>query len=294
MSAHLAKRREGVVALTHTEIMLVLATIILLLLLVKSNELKIKSNELSKEQSKVVALEKRANQSAEEADERKKQVDFAQEVTSKLFDSGLVEKDSSPAQRLTDLSRLIEVTEALVQAKVIDKSLDGLNDDNDKLKEKLEQMRENAAIGVAARESLGGNITNVEELKQGVRELKIGDLSRTIGCTPCWLGSGDLKYYFTYNITYSNGSYSIKPHADWGRGAEIVDDALSGELSVLRDYPRDLMTQDEFLAFGRKVDLHKNRHHNAECSLMASINEEANGEVVKFVRHEVNFCPIFR
>ena len=325
MSIRLAKRREGVVALTHTEIMLVLATIILLLLLAKNFDLTNAKVELAEEREKVSVLEEQASESASEALERKEQADFAREVKAILVQGGVAEENTEPARLAEAVSVLVAekrrgeardaaVDEALTQAGMLEEVRD---DSESGVAEKIERMGKNAAVGAAARQALGDDEADADSVKERISELKeterkfaeldgkqptdeerrISDLKSKIGCLPCWLGSGKRKYYYAYDITYhaDTNSFGVKPSRDWKRGAEIVDGALGGELSVLKNHPRGLMTSDEFLAFSRRIAAHKNRLHGGECHLMATINKNrVDGNVIEFVRDKVGFCPIYR
>lgn len=323
MSVRLAKRREGIVSLTHTEIMLVLATVILLLLLVKSVELTKTESQLAEERERVSALEEETSESAQDAAERKAQVDFAEEVKAILVSGGVAEESAESARLAEAVSVLVverrrgqardaAVKEALIQAEMLE---DNPETEGDLSAEKIKRMGENAAIGKAAREALNDDAADADSVKGRIDELKEAeqkiaaldgeqlseeerrnnDLRSKIGCVPCWLREGEgRKYYYAYDITYhaDTNSFSMKPHRDWKSGAKVVADALSGELSILKDYPRGLMTENDFLIFGRRIAPHKNRRHGEECRLMATLNEESNGLVIKFVRDKVKFCPI--
>ena len=331
MSVRLAKRREGVVALTHTEIMLVLATVILLLLLAKNHDLSAAKNELAKERAKVSALEEQASESANEAVARKEQVDFAREVRAMLVRGGVADENAESARLAEAVNLLVAenergkardsaVNQALIQAGILEEIRDESVDSGDLAAEQIKRMGESAAVGKAARAALGDGGADAESVKERISALKnteqkfaelsirqksdkerrISDLKSKIGCLPCWLGSGEAggrKYYFAYDIVYhaDANAFSVKPNRDWKSGAGVVSGALSGELSVLKNYPRGLITSDEFLNFGRRVAAHKNRRHGRECSLMATINKNrVDGKVIEFVRDKVGFCPIWR
>ena len=140
MSARLAKRRENVVALTHTEIMLVLATVILLLLLAKDMD-------LTQERKKVSALEEQISESADEAVERKEQANLAQEVKTILVNGGVAEENAKPARLAEAVSMLVTesrrdkahndvVNEALIQAGIFEDVEDDSDNKDDLVAEK--------------------------------------------------------------------------------------------------------------------------------------------------------------
>ncbi|MGI9228673.1 MAG: hypothetical protein ACR2P9_02315 [Gammaproteobacteria bacterium] len=210
MSVRLLKRREGVLALTQTEIMLILATIILLLLMAKTLEL------------------------------------------------ARFKDDLAPPEPVEDTT--------------------GIGGD---------EGEEGEGEEGEGKEGEG------KEGEGGEGEGLVGK----IGCLPCWLRSGKRKYYFAYDITYhpDADSFSIRPNRDWERDAKIVNDALNGALSILKDFPTEQMSKDEFLNFGRRIITSKNIQHGEECRLMATINKaKVDGNVIEFVRDKVGFCPIFR
>ena len=123
-----------------------------------------------------------------------------------------------------------------------------------------------------------------------------------VGFDPCWprpARRNERRYYVAYDVTYANGRYAVKPHSDWQAGVPVVDEALAGPVSALRDYPRTSVSPDELLKLGQRIDaavdgLRKSRAYPPKCLLVATINEEASGAVAKFIRHKVGIYPITR
>ena len=332
MSVRLAKRREGVVALTHTEIMLVLATVILLLLLAKNIDLTDAKKDLKKEQEKISALEAQANESANDALERKEQADFAQEVKAILINGGVAEENAEPARLAAAVSVLVAesrrdeardnaVNEALIQAGMLEDVGDDSDKKDDLAAQKIKQMGENAAIGKAVRETLGEDAINPEIAGEQIAEWKhvadsivnqnlddekltgeeqrIKDLKKEVGFLPCWLGDKSPRYYLTYNLTYfpRADQFKIARHRHWDAKVTTVSDALSGGLAVLKEYPRKMVSRKVFLAFARRVDNAKNRlYGNNGCRLAVTINKRGVDLTVTndFIFGRAGFYPIGR
>ena len=188
MNIRLARRREGVVSLTHTEIMLILATVILLLLLAKSVELDANKIELDTVKSElasaksnleeslqaVEALGDQTDQSAKEAKERKKQIDLAQEVKAILVREGIVEENSEPAQITAAISAMSSdnkraqeledaINETLFDAGIAKISLRASETSESVAAEAIKQLAENAAIGKAVRENLDNDLITAQQ-----------------------------------------------------------------------------------------------------------------------------------
>ena len=129
-----------------------------------------------------------------------------------------------------------------------------------------------------------------------------------VGFDPCWRrhSSGGRQYYYVYDVTFeresSGGRFRIVPHSDWQKDIPIVNEALVGSLSLLKDYPKHAMTADEFRAFGRRIEsaLKKKREERPDddykenCLLAVTLDGDAPGRAAKFVRVDVGLYPITR
>ena len=330
MSARTDKRREGIIALTQTEIMLVLAVVILLLLLAKGfdltesqKELEVSQNKLEDAQRRITLLvQQTGGGSVEEQEQRQEKVDMSEKITEILKRGGVVNDGGDKERRLGE--NPAEDVRVLVDEKKrkdeMDKTIDRVlaragkpppdNNSRDDLdadaevkakKDELIRLSENAAKAEAEADDLRrenkelkATISAMEEAGKekddGAQGKSLGD---KIGCEPCWRGSGKRLYYFAYNITYSGGAYKISQHRDLRGGAGVVGKALGG-LPSLRDYPEGWVSRETFLSFGRRLAKEKNKLHGEECQLAVTINDEASGKVIKFIRDEAGFCPILR
>ena len=305
MNFRMARRREGIVSLTHTEIMLVLMTIIILLLLAKSFALS-KSEQDRQRAEQTVELLAGAERKSEPREQ--KPVDLAAEIVGMLVREGVgVDDPSSEAlveavrqqvgENRQRKAREAAIARALEKAGVASKQDGEPASDPPPIEEQIEQLADQAAVGEAVRAALGEEQMSPEAAEDRIASLQANDLKGKIGCVPCWLRPGQRQYYFAYNLTYdaAKDSFRVQPHKDWDSGAPVVDAALDGELSILKRYPRRRVTRSKLLAFGQQVQERRRRRYSEDCRLMVRINkDEVDGNVIEFVRDRVGFCPIFR
>ena len=129
-----------------------------------------------------------------------------------------------------------------------------------------------------------------------------------VGFDPCWRRHTDTgrRYYYAYDVTFERdsggGRFLIAPHSDLQAGVPIIDDALTGDLKVLLDYPNQAMTHEEFRTFGGVVEsalATKRRErtdddYTDDCLLAVTLDGDAPGRVAEFVRVVVGLYPITR
>ena len=153
-------------------------------------------------------------------------------------------------------------------------------------------------------------IAQVEKLVASLKEAreKIGAeqnfvLKGKIGFIPCWLDvdASKVKHYPAYSITYTpaaNGApekFVVKPSGHWNVSNKTVQDAVNGGLPSLAKYPTQWVNRDQLVAFGARLNREKNRHHDKECRLATYLNEKGvDGTVVRFIRDKVHLYPIYR
>ena len=327
--------RGGIVSLTQTEIMLVLAVVILLLLLAKNAELGRVCNSLPGNPcAEILGHTKNAPEtdaeppapetevtetlvpgggndplkplgtepSPEDADEAD-ETDAEKSETSENADEADAKKSETSAA----------ADESQNAAKENVGNTTAAADEKNALPSSPTSAAENG--GVASANAAGKNAAaeNARRLREDIVRLQkenaalrarakvaAGDsaarnLRREIGCLPCWLGSGAPRYYFAFNITYTKNLFRISPHRDLQSGAPPVQEALAGALGAIYDYPRGAVGREEFLRFAEKITAAKKRMYGENgCRLPATINEEATGRTIKFVRDAAGFCPILR
>ena len=335
--------------MTQTEIMLVLAAVVLVLLLVKSGDLAIAKEDLTKAEQRFATLVERSAMSFPEVAEQRAQADLAQEVREVLVRGGAVPPSGQGAARLSprDVATVRDLVEEqgerAREADAVDRALERagqpLSGEAQSRRKQIEQLGSDAALGAALKRSLsqerqralqdalagagevGEKVSGAaSELPSAAREKEpvedlladwLGDSAATaaagklgdqVGFDPCWPGPGGVgerRYYIAYHLSYADGRYVMRPHPDLQAGVPVVDEALAGPLSVLRSYPREAVTGQALLAFGRRIDaavapLRQSGRYAPECLLVATLNEEAPGSIAKFLRRDVRLYPITR
>ena len=110
---------------------------------------------------------------------------------------------------------------------------------------------------------------------------------------PCWRGRTQGKrYFYTYDVTYEGGRYSLSPHADFEAGIEAGPRLPGGVERVIRELPGP-MDESGLRAFGQAVEDAVAGHYREECKLAVTINPQATGrEVSAIVR--AGFFPVYR
>lgn len=332
MSARTDKRRESIVSLTHTEIMLVLAVVILLLLLAKGFALTESQEKLEETERRVALLEQASGDSAEEEEARQEKVDLAEEVTEILVLGGTVKDDGGKERQLGE--QPAEDVRALVDEKkrrdkmdeVIDDALaraeesppdksegssdssgsrpqddSGVNSEQQRtekiirMSEEVAKTKEEADALRSENEKLKATISVAAAAeKEKSDSARVKSISDEIGFFPCWLGDGNRKYYFTYDIIHyaDSDTFRISPHSDWRSGADVVNESLNG-LPVIKNYPKGNISHKQLLAFGKRLTKEKNKLHDKRCLFATTINKEVNGTIILFIRNQVRLYPVY-
>ena len=308
-------------SLTQTEIMLVLAAVILVLLLARDLDLTAAQAELVDAEQQLLALAEQAAAPPLEIVEQRQQADLAREVKEALTRDAAPQRDRG---RLRLGPRDVEEVRQLVadrerrqaEADAVDRALARAKPAaGASRQQRMESLAETAALGATLRESLSEERrrtlaaaddpaaqlaawlgTETSEVAEG------GGRGDQVGFDPCWPGpggEGQRRYYFAYDITYADGKYRVGPHRDWRSGAMVVAESLRGHLgAVLRDHPRELVSSAALRSFGRRIDAEVARlrgdAYPADCLLAVTLNEEASGAVAKFLRGEVRLYPVTR
>lgn len=131
----------------------------------------------------------------------------------------------------------------------------------------------------------------IGELKNRIREFQ-ESMANEIGFTPCWRGTtGEKRYFFTYDVTFANGTYSVSKHVDFNTG--VTGDTPGGLLAVLDNLPAAGIDEAAFLAFGRNVSGAALSVYPAGCQLAVTINQQVTGNVISTIRR-AGFYPVYR
>ena len=378
----MSRRREGIVSLTQTEIMLVLAVVILILLIAKNGELLAASGELDAKNETLAAMCERNPEQAEcpviLADSASSSESSPTEPSAEIDESAPVPANlepgpNSPAEQYEQLAAVLELesdasfeqvretvkevaaTDAVVRdelklgsdaspeqvretvkktaetdAVVRDelklhsdaspeqiretlgdiKQKAGLTDDDaqtsrqeaDAQAERLKENMESARTALGLDKSADSDSSEATAETKKLRAEKAGD---KVGFNPCWpgprLAGEEGKYYYsTFDLTYypADRQFTIAPHKDLQSAVTVVQNALSGELRVIKNYPKGKITREAFQAFAGKINAAKNRQYRgnkaqADCLLAATINETATNRENKFIL-KAGFYPISR
>ena len=180
----------------------------------------------------------------------------------------------------------------------------------ERLKEDMESVR--TALGLDDSESSEAITATIDNLQQKLAEataeakkLRAEKAGDKVGFNPCWpgprLAGEEGKYYYSaFDLTYypADRQFKIAPHKDLQSAVAVVQNALGGELRVIKNYPKGKITREAFQAFAGKINAAKNRQYHgnkaqADCLLAATINETATNRENKFIL-KAGFYPISR
>ena len=269
-------RREGIIPITHTEIMLVLAVVLLLLLVASNTNWRVR---FAQAEEIIDSLEEREEMSPETLVEQQRQLDLGREVKDALVRAGVApseDKATLTPEDITAIEKLVEDNNRIDQALAeVEATINGARSEIESQDEqqsdvasraqRIEQLAANARIGEMVRRTMEGadqDVVNesasIEELERRVRRL-LGDAAAEsavtgdagegdlVGFNPCWPGDAardNRRYYFAYNLTYADNRYQIEPHIDWNQRIPVIDAALSGELAIMHDYPTEAVSPE--------------------------------------------------
>lgn len=118
-------------------------------------------------------------------------------------------------------------------------------------------------------------------------------LSDRLGFTPCWPKAALPHHHFAFAIEW-NGADGYRLRQLFSASEPIIARALSGPLALLRDYPQGWISRERLLAFGQKIEQARSRQYKEDCRLTARIGDNANRDVVVFIRDRVHLYPIYR
>ena len=131
----------------------------------------------------------------------------------------------------------------------------------------------------------------IAELENRIREFQ-ESMDNEIGFTPCWRGTtGKKRYFFTYDVTFANETYSVSKHVDFNAG--VTGGTPGGMLAVLDNLPVAGIDEAAFLAFGRNVSGAALIVYPAGCQLAVTINQQVTGNVISTIRR-AGFYPVYR
>ena len=307
----MARKRDELISLTQTEIMLILAVVVLLLLMAKDADLTRVCTDYPELCTGVLGYEPPERQQAlgheggesgaeGEAGEESPPSDPDEEVSETLVAGGGKKQKAGLGSGGDSATTAIEVPPHLAGK---EGASDGVSAAN------LEELRRENK-GLQAENSALRRLLQAEQLKaretsneverevepEVIQEVRPG-IRREIGCLPCWLGDGKPRYYYALNITYypDEDEFLVSPHQHLEVNASPVRQSMGGELSMLSFPPSGRIDAPTLLSYSRDViDAQRRLYGNNGCSLPVTINEEATGKTIKLIRDTAGFCPILR
>lgn len=334
------KRHGHIIALSQSELMLVVALIFLLLFYMVASSATQNGEKppLTPELEKEIA----ENQPPKNLDE-----ELLQELILALESTGFIDEQPklSKKQEKNDLRALVEQTveqlkelDAEVKQLLIESESEPRKNKSEALREiekKLGDYKQEAEIAKKrlsennnleaevdqllkdnGRPTHGNKSESLKEFRKWFTEFKqIAEITENlvyetsgknsvslrgtkfegVNFIPCWLGDGlRKKYYFTFRLTYSNTTkkYTISPHPDQKSDNETVLTDVRHRLPALKEYPKGQVDKEVMEKYTRKLNTQKEKVHGEECRLAATLNDEVNGKIIKYIRDEFKLYPI--
>lgn len=313
------KRHDHIIAISQSELMLVVALVFLLLAFFAGapahRESAEEGQEGDAEQEEQLAEEGETDAAAEEADPDEEVdetlSDEGEEQEGEGVDMVLVEEKTGsnhdfPHQEVSDEEIVRELVLALEERGLLEDA--GEEEDDGQRKELALQEVGKALERLGELEDLEADVDRIlsdagigaqEDRPSAMRELseKLEEYrADEIGFTPCWRGDGSPAYYKAFDITYDPGSdtFLIAQHSDLGSANATVRRDVRSRLPALHDHPTGRASRAEMVDYARRLNAEKVRAHGTECKLATTIDEESRGRTVKFINNELNLFTVYR
>ena len=163
------------------------------------------------------------------------------------------------------------------------------------LSPRLKELKRKDSHIAALTDEIKAKDSHIAALQARVKALQ-ENARDEIGFKPCWIGSsGEKRYFTTYDVTFSNGRYSVSRHHDFARGTRVVDELPVEFLAVLEDVPKRAMDEVVLVGFGRRVmdALWSFDPYPEDCRLAVTINPEVTGKEIEVIK-QARFYPVYR
>jgi hypothetical protein len=292
------RQSEWLIALTQTEIMFILASVILILLLAQQADFKAERAALIKEQA-----ERMADLAESE--------DAAEEINQTLARAGLIANSGE-----NDKAAVGAVRKLVEEKQELNRVLRRAARQEDGAPQTAAQIKQLQAAAAQATRDLANAREQIAAMKQEMENLRKqsaqggestaalrrqvraqqSEISRLrVGFTPCWPREGaSPPYYFAYRIIFDKArrAFRVTPHAHLQSAAPPIAEALRGGLSFLKSPPGGWLSRAQFAAFGKKASAAKTRLYGEECRLAAQIND-AGQDAIEFIRDQTAFFPVY-
>lgn len=312
------KRHDHIIAISQSELMLVVALVFLLLAFFAGAPAH---RESAEEDPAGEAEQEELQPEEEESAEAAEEADPDEEVEETLSDEGeeqegegvemvLVEEKTGsnhdfPHQEVTDEEIVRELVLALEKRGLLDEAAET---EDGRRKELALQEVGKALERLGELEDLEADVDRIlsdsgigqhEDRQAAMRDLseKLEEYrADEIGFTPCWRGDGSPAYYKAFDITYDPGTdtFLVARHADTDSGDPTVRQDVRSRLPALLEHPTGRVDRATMVAYARKLNAQKDRVHGSECQLATTIDEESRGRTVKFINNELNLYTVYR
>lgn len=134
-----------------------------------------------------------------------------------------------------------------------------------------------------------------DSLVKSKSDKKAGE-GKKVGFDPCW-PRDDLPYhYFAFDIEYSAVTqlFSIRRFRYQDQYSEERSIELHAQLPILNEYPKVPVDRDTILNYAMRLNEEKEKKYGSDCRLSTEINKEGvDSTIIEFVRDELKLYPIW-
>lgn len=295
------RARQNMISLTQTEIMFVLAALVLVLLQQKNFEnarLKDENVRLVQESGGAAIVEEAADGRAATPDPGEgEEAEPLQRIRRTLVETGNLAP--GPKDSPGEDDRVVRAVERMSR-NTAETRLD------QPVKDILERARqENLAPGARSDSEVAAEMFRLAKA-QHARERPAdpgvsgasaaqhprGNLADMVGFDPCWEKVVDnrVSYHLTYSTVYDRDTdrYRIRPA--WDEAVTVVKADVDGPMSALREHPTGWVDRDTYAEFGRRIDLARRMSYGRGCRFVTKIND-AGQAAIEFVNRY--FYPVY-
>ncbi len=293
--------RKTIISLTQTEIMFILATMILVMLLAQKRE----NLRLQDENQAIMSLP----DSAFQADQHSPKSRMSGEVKNVLDSSGSVDSDgtstrlgsSKDARNGENLPAATEdrknepIRQTLDRIGAADLVREDLTEE-----ERLRELIRLASIGKGLEIHNQADVLP-EDIKwtetgssfiDSVPDVSRQTLANKVGFDPCWpkVADGYISYHFTFSTVYDSETDLYRMEPAWDESVLQVRNDLDSVMAVLRRRPEGWITEDEFARFGEEVREQTRTVYRTDCLLVTRINDAGKKAILFIGKY---FYPIY-
>ena len=283
--------RQHIVALTQTEIMFVLAAIILILLQFKQRELEAAMPEDGQAGDPVQIVSEGKGGLADQAEQPVPDEEVKDVLVREGGDGSVLGEDGAllPARKLekalaeADPESEVFDPEAQVKEILERAQSSGAIDAGGSLDEQVDELIRRARIGrqvegktAASAGGNGGRGGVSSPAPTAASGSKGSPKGSKIGFDPCWertTTAGNLSFHATFETKYDvqRDAYMISPA--WDESVPQIRDALEGPLALLKSHPAGWIAPERYAQYGNMVRNLAESLYGPECRLVTTIDE---------------------